>query len=425
MGSFQRTVRIGIALLGIGSLAPTASLSGGKLDSLAAEAVSPDAGRSERAIAALRGAGPAGLQALLEMREPSERICWTGPGGAPRGAEEGRWCGAVEAVARQRDASVSGLFWYTDLEEAMAAARPSGRPILSLRLLGRLDEDFSCANSRFFRVALYSDPEIAHLMRERFVLHWKSERPVPRVTIDFGDGRTLQQPITGNSVHYLLDGAGRPIDALPGLYGPRAFRRWLEGAQRASRAASRSALASYHLERLASTRRAVAADRRRGGFVAPLVEPEIAPSAPNALQAAPVAMTKSVRVELPIVRAVLAGNPDSTERTREAWSAMAKLLEADARLSPRAKALLSREGRSRPIPPGALQEFESLMALDTVRNEYLLHAQIHRWFGNARSLELERLNERIYAELFLTPRSDPWLGLAPSGYTALTSVIVR
>jgi hypothetical protein len=35
-------------------------------------------------------------------------------------------------------------------------------------------------------------------------------------------------------------------------------------------------------------------------------------------------------------------------------------------------------------------------------------------------LELEPLNARVYAELFLTPASDPWLGLfAPDTYAVL------
>ena len=34
--------------------------------------------------------------------------------------------------------------------------------------------------------------------------------------------------------------------------------------------------------------------------------------------------------------------------------------------------------------------------------------------------DVDALNERVYAELFLTPRSDPWIGLVPSGvYSAL------
>ena len=34
--------------------------------------------------------------------------------------------------------------------------------------------------------------------------------------------------------------------------------------------------------------------------------------------------------------------------------------------------------------------------------------------------DVAKLNEKIYAELFVTPRSDPWLGLVqPDVYTAL------
>ena len=52
------------------------------------------------------------------------------------------------------------------------------------------------------------------------------------------------------------------------------------------------------------------------------------------------------------------------------------------------------------------------IALDTVRNEYALHSQIHTWLS-AVPVEMEAFNDRVYAELFLMPRSDPWLGLAP------------
>src|SRR5207248_3012198 len=103
---------------------------------------------------------------------------------------------------------------------------------LSLRLLGNLNDEFSCANSRFFRTALYANTEVSAAMRENFVLQWKSVRPVPKVTIDFGDGRVVERTITGNSIHYVLDADGRVLDALPGLYGPQAFLVWLgDGAR--------------------------------------------------------------------------------------------------------------------------------------------------------------------------------------------------
>src|SRR5262245_60373800 len=116
---------------------------------------------------AFRHMGPKGLDAFLSLhgRRPSS---------------------ALDAICAQKDAHTSLLYWFTDLDRAIAEARRTHRPILSLRLLGRLDEELSCANSRFFRKLLYPDATINRILREQFVLHWQSVRPVPKVTIDFG-----------------------------------------------------------------------------------------------------------------------------------------------------------------------------------------------------------------------------------------------
>jgi len=46
---------------------------------------------------------------------------------------------------------------------------------------------------------------------------------------------------------------------------------------------------------------------------------------------------------------------------------------------------------------------------------------IIEWLGAPRaSFAIDALNSRVYAELFLTPESDPWLGLAPqNAFSAL------
>ena len=62
-------------------------------------------------------------------------------------------------------------------------------------------------------------PRSGALLRERFVLHWHSMRPVPKITIDFGDGRVLERTITGNSVHLVLDADGRRARRDPGPLG--------------------------------------------------------------------------------------------------------------------------------------------------------------------------------------------------------------
>lgn len=61
--------------------------------------------------------------------------------------------------------------------------------------------------------------------------------------------------------------------------------------------------------------------------------------------------------------------------------------------------------------------FERTLADDTRRNE-LMRLSILPWLASTPSLPA--LTERIYRDAFLTPRSDPWLGLvAPDTYSAI------
>ena len=68
-----------------------------------------------------------------------------------------------------------------------------------------------------------------------------------------------------------------------------------------------------------------------------------------------------------------------------------------------------------------IAKFQEAVALDTVRNEYLMHTKLYTWLMNDPVRDdVEKLNERVYESLFLTPGSDPWLGLfSPEVYTAL------
>ena len=197
---------------------------------LARKAASENAAEATPALEELVSKGPAGLRIL--MTQYAHEINWrvSNPN-APSDEQWQRISAALGIVAQQKNSYVAGLYWHTDLESAKKASAASGKPILSLRLLGKLTDEFSCANSRFFRTVLYSNADVSSYLRESYVLHWQSVRPVPTVTIDFGDGRKLERTLTGNSIHYILDAEGRPIDALPGLYGPKAFQCRLISAE--------------------------------------------------------------------------------------------------------------------------------------------------------------------------------------------------
>jgi hypothetical protein len=58
-----------------------------------------------------------------------------------------------------------------------------------------------------------------------------------------------------------------------------------------------------------------------------------------------------------------------------------------------------------------VRNFEQSLAADTALNEKLRQT-IRQWLSRPRRpVDLAVLTNRIYDELFLTPRADPWLGL--------------
>jgi len=286
--------------------------------------------------------GPSRLAALLASNASEIARMKAGLAAGETRPEWTRLRAEIDAAAHQRDAAWSGLYWYTSLPEALAAAASEGKPVLSLHLLGRLDEELSCANSRFFRTALYANAAVSDELRRNRVLH---------------------RTITGNSLHYVLDAAGVPRDVMPGLWGPGDFlRRLMEARAEASssRATEGGAKAASLLD----------APHRAGAPSEPFKESSLAPSSSFSLDAN----------SLLLMRAKAPRMDDA---------AFARLVAA----------------------------FERTLAEDTARGEQM-RLNILPWLASSPSLPA--LTERIYREAFLTPGSDPWLGLvAPDAYSAI------
>jgi hypothetical protein len=421
---------------------------------LAHDAISPDASIAQPAIVALRALGPSGLETMLSVHAESIRshtVAFPVTGIQKGDSEWLRLRTALDAIARQRDSYTSKLYWFTDFEQAKAAAHASGKPILSLRLLGNLDDELSCANSRFFRTTLYANAQVSAYIRDHFILHWKSVRPVPKVTIDFGDGRKLERTITGNSIHYVLDSDGRIIDALPGLYGAQAFLTGLQQAEAiaiqyaTSPAGARNQLLhEYHCARVASIEsdwsRDLVTVRSSTEASKSLTQPAAFSSGPPSAAVASRSTFSKTQIERPLLHSVF---PDQTATHTQlesvtddsTWASIAALHSDEARLDQASRALLLAKAPSA-LTAGRLtaskilienpvlrqiRNLERSISEDTVRNEYLFHTKIHEWLAAAPTAQnLDAFNSKVYAELFLTPDSDPWLGLAqPDICTAL------
>jgi hypothetical protein len=363
-------------------------------------------------------------------------------------AEIARQRERIDAMAAQRDAYVSRLFWYTDLEQAKTAARASGRPILALRLLGHLDDDLSCANSRLFRLALYANLHVSQFLRDSYVLYWSSERPAPRMTVDFGDGRTITRTITGNSVHYVLDAQGRIVDALPGLYGPAAFERVLRESLELARtsaslsdADSASAVARYHAKATWRLTDAWRRDLARGygdGYESYIKDAHL-PSLPSTawrdplLSSLPASAVNALTESKADMEAPSLSLFQPEIEVVAAWGDWAKIAAKAPRehLDPQSTALIKSKRPRDWAAPSAIEldeahfstllsRFEARITEEGIKNEYAFHGAVHAHLSRPSRVNLDSANDFIYARVFLTPRTDAWLGLtSPTALTGL------
>ena len=398
-------------------------------ENLALKAVSANNSEAVPAIEELRSLGPAGMQTLMKQYETEINRQIAKPTTAST-ADWQRITAALDAVSQQRNSYLSGLYWYTNLDDARTASAASGKPILSLRLLGKLTDELSCANSRFFRTVLYANSSLSAVLRDRFVLHWQSVRPVPVITIDFGDGRKLERTITGNSIHYVLDSKGNVIEAFPGLYGPQAFERNLVDAETLfislkgkSDNEKAALLVSYYLTRankisLAWLDELTKIKGKRPERVLVQVD-----RSGQAIGVMPLAVTKMATEATPL--RMMMGGPESLGRVTDeyAWNTIAHIHRFDAVLDERSLSLIKKQNPklSSALLNSMLEKLQRSVALDTVRNEYVMHPTLYAWMTNNEwRKDVEKFNEKVYAELFMTPKSDPWLGLLlPDTYTAI------
>ncbi len=261
----------------------------------------------------------------------------------------------IDAEALQKEAWKSRLYWYTDFAEAAKIAKTTGKPILSLRLLGNLSDELSCANSRYFRKLLYVDPEVSKLLNERYVLHWESLRPVPIITIDFGDGKTIKRTITGNSLHYVFLPGGELLDVMPGLCDAKTFATELLNA----------------------------ADYAQAG------KTEVVDRA---------AYWKTTILRLATVQPA----PRGKERQADAASRVAFVKRAEEEIVLR-----------------STMNPTSNVARDTYINQRQFRPNILRRLLAGQDADVKKLTESIYRDLFLAPLDDPSMGLDPPDVAAL------
>jgi hypothetical protein len=406
-----------------------ASVFGDPDHALAMRALSDDAAVRAHTAHELRARGEPGLKLLLRTHAALVEGLLHGEG--PRTQPMKNLVEVADAVAAQKEAWASGLYWHTRTADAQAQSKATGRPILALHLLGNLDEDLSCANSRFFRTILYPDPAIATFMREHFVLEWVSVAKAPVMTVRFGDGRELVRTITGNSYHEVVGVHGDVLDVLPGMVTPQEFLAWLQQVHTLSSSldadAGRRVLAlrTFHQRAREQLDQAFMADAARVGLK---VEPHWLDQRTRELWSMALSLGRGrMAAALSITKAITEDRfLDAYDRRRsllredDTWTALAGARVLSVIIAHEAWRVMKANSDPRVEHVGDLS-VRGALAEDSVRNRYLLHRILHQW-GEQGTLGPDRaaLQKRIYASLFLTPLDDPWMNLAPPDvYVAL------
>ena len=233
---------------------------------------------------------------------------------------------------------------------------------------------------------LFSQPGLAAFLSNTFECAWESVRPVPRLTVDFGDGRVLERTLRGNVAPYVCTSDGRAIDLVPGLMDAREYERRLReslelferlGAARAKRRAPRDGPA----------RRIVS--RWHGQHAVTSLPPEPA-----------------MEPEIPQVFA--AGRPELLVEGTLEHSAEIPPVIAVGRSKFRVEGALERSLAAASAPD------ESGLALDTRFAREQGRRQAHAFLA-ARPLQPpSALTRDVYRELLHVDLDDPYLGLAPN-----------
>lgn len=317
---------------------------------------------------------------------------------------------------------------------------------------------------------LFSHDEVARDVTEGFEPVWVSVRPVPKVTIDFGDGRVVRRTLHGNIATWICDADGRALDVIPGVYTTAAYReRLAEGRALAASLAGAgddavSRHRTHHALQAALRSLGPPADPIGGrpfakGAIEGPVEGLLAADAAPAGGATPVAELPfdlgtplaKFRVEHAVETAI-AGSPAHPASAAGALAdAEAKtLIESPvehavgdgapatfhsatapgvARTSLRAGGVGAKGAIERPVeralagsaegprvPPGGEapprpRAGDALLTADVQVNETVRRLQVHRMLAETGPVPFDTLTRRLYRDVLHADLDDPWLGL--------------
>jgi hypothetical protein len=231
---------------------------------------------------------------------------------------------------------------------------------------------------------LFSSAELAQYINDRFEPVWESVRPVPMLTIDFGNGKTVTRTLHGNIATYLCDREGNVLDIVPGIYTPDGYRQRLE----------QFVLLNEFVTRQLRT----------------VAEKGQQPSAADARKASEVVRAYHQR-QAELLKAnqppnVFVVRPDPSKDRIESPIKLVAAVDAAKDARP--------EKNVKPAKPATKADEIAgweVLAEDTRLNESVRRQQIHRKLAETGSVKPNQIVKWLYKEVLHADLDDPYLGL--------------
>ena len=284
--------------------------------------------------------------------------------------------------------TVNGVGWYASFSDALVEAKQTDKPILLLSMFGHLDEDMPCANARTLRATLFKDPEFKKLVTDDVIPAWEMVRAVPRIQIDFGDGKKITRTVRGNAVMYLVNPEGKVVDAFPGVYTSHDFIPAIRESIAQLAHADAETVIAYHKER---------------GAMIPL-------SLSTGGKAAVESPTLALIGAKPFAGAVSTYKAESPAQQKFAEAARRI---SDLSLTPMSPDDVVRKITGSPLAGRNMQDVAyDILRTDSNNNMVRMRPVIHLWLASESDLPSpEKARDVVLETILKIPFKDPYFGL--------------
>lgn len=293
------------------------------------------------------------------------------------------------ASGKIKKTNVHGIGWYNSFEDAKAEAKRTGKPILFLSMFGKLDEEMPCANARTLRATLFKDPEFKKLVTDDVIPAWEMVRAVPKVEIDFGDGKKIKRTVRGNACMYLCNSDGKVVDAYPGVYTKEDFMPMVREAISMLGKADAATILAWHEERANAAPLLVRSTMSKSGTESPTL---------NLVGVRGIAGFKSTET--------------STDPKRQKFLRAAAMV-IDMSLSPMTPDEVALQATGQPIAdknPSAVGNL--IIQRDSQQNVGVMRGIIHLWLASEKELPTPlQARDTILETILKIPYKDPYFGL--------------